>query len=162
MVTATKSRKSVKPARETHGTCYLKATGNLTLEQALDSGDALLTVHTDRCTNYTVLRLSDPDGETVGYRLMKLTDYIIDRVVYDIDVCCGKDWLCDCPDATYQQRECKHVRALRAALASNGIVIPAPHRREPAQQQQPTKPAAKQVFCEMCGDSGKFCVHCCP
>jgi hypothetical protein len=73
-----------------------------------------------------VQRLSDPDGETVGFRLMRLTDYIVDRKVYDIDVCCGKDWLCDCPDAQFQNRECKHVRALRAALASNGITLNAP------------------------------------
>ncbi len=152
MVTATKSRKSVKPAREAHGKCFLKATGNLTLEQALDSGNALLTVHTERCTNYLVQRLTDPDGETVGFRLMKLTDYIIDRKLYDIDVCCGKDWLCDCPDAQFQNRECKHVRALRAALTSNGITVAAPKKPEakqqPSPQQQPApKPEAKSRGC---------------
>jgi hypothetical protein len=151
MAMATKSRKSVKPARETYGKCFLKATGNRTLGQALDSGDALLTVHTDRCTNYLVHRLSDPDGETVGYRLMKLTDYIVDRKVYDIDVCCGKDWRCDCPDAQFQNRECKHVRALRAALASNGIVIPAPERQEPSH---------REPWCSHCGDKpGTSCPH---
>jgi hypothetical protein len=51
MTTITKTRKRGKPSRVTHGSCFLKASGNLTLEQALDSGDALLTVHTDRCTN---------------------------------------------------------------------------------------------------------------
>jgi hypothetical protein len=73
-----------------------------------------------------VQRLSDPDGETVGFRMMKLTAFIVDRKLYDIDVCCGKDWLCDCPDAQFQNRECKHVRALRAALAKNGITVNAP------------------------------------
>ncbi|SRR5579883_824338 len=130
MATVTKSRSPRKPARETHGKCFLKACGNLTLQQALDAGEALLTIHAERCTNYVVQRLSDPDGETVGFRMLKLTEYIVDRKLYDIDVCCGKDWLCDCPDAQFQSRECKHVRALRAALASNGIVIAAPRKPE--------------------------------
>ncbi len=160
-MTVTATRKTRKPALEAHGTCYLKATGNLALEQALDSGNALLTVHTERCTNYLVQRLTDPDGETVGFRLMKLTDYIVDRKVYDIDVNPGYGWQCDCPDALYQNRECKHVRALRAALASNGNMVAAPKKPEAKQQTAP-KPAAKQPFCEMCNDSGKFCVHCYP
>jgi hypothetical protein len=77
MTTLTATKTNRKPAREARGTCYLKATGNLTLQQALDSGDALLTIHTERCTNYTVQRLADPDGETVGFRLVKLTDYMV-------------------------------------------------------------------------------------
>jgi hypothetical protein len=125
MGTLTKTHKTRQPARETHGTCYLKATGNLTLQQALDSGDALLTIHTERCTNYTVQRLADPDGETVGFRLIKLTDYIVDRQIYDIELA-GKELRCDCPDATFQERCCKHARALRAALAGNGINLNAP------------------------------------
>jgi hypothetical protein len=119
----TTTLKTRKPARVAHGTCYLKATGDRTLAQALDSGDALLTIHAERCTNYTVQRLRDPEGETLGFRLMKLADYIVDRKVYDVDVTLGKDWLCDCPDATFQNRECKHARALRAALAHNGLLI---------------------------------------
>jgi hypothetical protein len=130
MITSPQTPRTRKPARETHGTCYLKPTGNLTLEQALDSGDALLTIHADRCTNYTVLRLADPDGETVGFRMMKLTAFIVDRKVYDLDVT-GKDWVCDCPDATFQNRACKHARALRAALASNGIIVITPKKPEP-------------------------------
>src|SRR6516165_561660 len=102
-------RTNRKPAREAHGKCFLKPTGNLTLQQALESGDALLTIHTERCTNYTVQRLADPDGETVGFRLVKLTDYIVDRQIYDIELA-GKELRCDCPDATFQNRECKHAR----------------------------------------------------
>jgi hypothetical protein len=135
------NRKPRKPAKETHGTCYLKATGTLTLTQALESGDALLTLHTDSgVTNYTVMRLSDPDGETIGYRLMKLTQFIVDRKVYDIDITPGYCWQCDCPDALYQNRECKHVRALRAALTQNGITVSTP---KPA-----AKPEAKT--CSFC------------
>ena len=125
MTTLAQPRTNRKPAREARGTCYLKATGNRTLEQALDSGDALLTIHTERCTNYTVQRLTDPDGETVGFRLIKLTDYIVDRQIYDLELA-GKELRCDCPDATFQSRECKHAKALRAALAGNGINLNAP------------------------------------
>jgi hypothetical protein len=128
---ATATRQTRKPARVTSGTCSIKATGNRTLEQALESGDALLTLHTHTCTNYTVQRLSDPDGDTVGYRLMKLTDYIVDQQCYDLEVT-GYGLVCDCPDATFQQRECKHARALRAALVKNGITISAPQRQNPA------------------------------
>lgn len=135
MTILSKSRSPRKPARETHGTCYLTHHGYPTLERALDSGNALLTIHAQRCTNYLVQRLSDPDGETVGYRLMKLTDYIVDRKIYDIDITLGYGWQCDCPDAVSQDRECKHVRSLRAALAANGIAIHAP------------KPEAKPVGC---------------
>jgi hypothetical protein len=37
-----------------------------------------------------VQRLTDPDGETVGFRMMKLTDYIVDRELYDIDITLGR------------------------------------------------------------------------
>jgi hypothetical protein len=119
MTTATKTR---KPARQTHGSCFLQATGNRTLTQALDSGDAMLTLHTDKAvTNYLVQRLADPDGETVGFRLLKLAPYIVDRKLYDIDLTQSYGWQCDCPDALFQNRECKHVRSLRAALAKNAV-----------------------------------------
>ncbi|MHB1426706.1 MAG: hypothetical protein ACYC3I_26405 [Gemmataceae bacterium] len=85
--TATRTRKS---ARVTHGKCFLRSAGNRTLTQALDSDGALLTLHTDKgATNYTVQRLTDPDGATVGFRLTRLTAYIVDRKVYDIDVTLG-------------------------------------------------------------------------
>jgi hypothetical protein len=132
MTTATKAPKTRKPARVTHGTCRLAATGNLTLAAALDSGDALLTLTPEngKPTNYTVQRLADGDGRTVGFRVTRLTQFIVDRKVYDIDVTPGYGWQCDCPDAEFQSRECKHVRALRAALATNGITIAAPQRQQ--------------------------------
>jgi hypothetical protein len=49
-------------------------------------------------------------GNLTGYRLEKLGG-----AVYDIDAA-GAQWQCDCPDAVYRERECKHVKALRAAL----------------------------------------------
>jgi hypothetical protein len=45
-----------------------------------------------------------------GYQLVKP-----DGTVYDVD---GTTWSCTCPDATWRQRECKHAKALRAALAA--------------------------------------------
>jgi hypothetical protein len=47
-----------------------------------------------------------------AYRLEKL-----DGPTYDIDAT-APEWRCDCPDATYRNRECKHVKALRAALSA--------------------------------------------
>jgi hypothetical protein len=64
-------------------------------------------------TDYTVTVLRNQDRIT-GYRLQKL-----DGTVYDIDAS-QLDWRCDCPDSTYRERECKHVKALRAALAVAG------------------------------------------
>jgi hypothetical protein len=67
----------------------------------LDINGAVYTV--------TLLHL---DGRVIAYRLEKL-----DGATYDIDAT-GPQWTCDCPDATYRQRECKHLRAVRAALAA--------------------------------------------
>jgi hypothetical protein len=130
MTTATKTRKQ---ARETHGSCRIIPACNLPLPQALDAGEALLTIAPERGapTNYTVQRLADDDGRALGFRLTRLTDYIVDRKVYDIDVCQGFGWTCDCPDAQFRSRECKHVRALRAALAKCGQLPPAPQRQQP-------------------------------
>jgi hypothetical protein len=47
-----------------------------------------------------------------GYRLVKS-----DSTIYDVN---GEKWQCDCPDATYRGRECKHAKALRAALSAAG------------------------------------------
>ena len=53
------------------------------------------------------------DGERVlAYRLLRPAA----PRAYLVDVT-GEAWRCDCPDATYRQRECKHVRALTKALA---------------------------------------------
>jgi hypothetical protein len=63
--------------------------------------------------NYTVTVLRGPNG-VLGYRLVKA-----DGTTYD--VCTTEEhWTCDCPDATFQPERpggCKHVAALRAALA---------------------------------------------
>jgi hypothetical protein len=61
-------------------------------------------------TAYTVTALTNEQtGQIEGYRLVKQ-----DGTTYDVD---AHWWTCDCPDAVYRNRECKHVKALRAALA---------------------------------------------
>jgi hypothetical protein len=62
---------------------------------------------------YTVTVLRGPNG-IVGYRLGK-----DDGKTYDIDAT-AEVWKCDCPDATYRERACKHVKALQVALAAGG------------------------------------------
>jgi len=85
---ANRSRKPVKPVQ---GICRWI--------RRLDHPDgAVLEING---TPYTVVVI------TGGYRLVKA-----DGTTYDID---GTTWTCSCPDATWRQRECKHVKALRAA-----------------------------------------------
>jgi hypothetical protein len=65
---------------------------------------------------YTVTVLRGPNG-VMGYRMGKA-----DGTVYDIGTT-EKRWTCDCPDATVNGERpggCKHVAALRAALAVAG------------------------------------------
>src|SRR5262249_44562944 len=50
-------------------------------------------------TPYEVLPLYEGDA-LVGYRLLKA-----DGRMYDVDIA---TWRCDCPDATYRERFCKH------------------------------------------------------
>jgi hypothetical protein len=66
-------------------------------------------------TAYEVFPLFD-DNALVGYRLVKA-----DGTMYDVGVAGPHGWTCDCPDATFRPERpggCKHVRALRAALAA--------------------------------------------
>jgi hypothetical protein len=66
-------------------------------------------------TAYELLPLYD--GEMlVGYRLLKA-----DGAMYDVETAGPHGWTCDCPDATFHPERpggCKHVSALRAALAA--------------------------------------------
>ena len=57
-------------------------------------------------------------GALVGFRLQKTTGG--KEGLYDID-CRTEPWTCDCPDATFHPERpggCKHVLALKAALAA--------------------------------------------
>ena len=124
---ATKRKVSI-----THGTCTLLAYKELTIGQSLDTGDAVLILDTKTRQSYEVLRLRDDKERVVGFRLKKMMWYIVDTKTYDIYVC-SYAWRCDCPDAEYHGHECKHARALRAALKSCGELPndnPQPQRYE--------------------------------
>src|SRR5262245_60131695 len=133
MCTVSRTRQTRKPARDTHGTCRLIPACNLPLPAALDAGEAMLSILPEdgAPTNYLVQRLADPDGHAVGFRLLKLAWCLADRELYDIDIATGFGWLCDCPDAQFRSRECKHARSLRSALAKAGITVSAPKRQQP-------------------------------
>jgi hypothetical protein len=65
-------------------------------------------------TAYEVLPLYD-GAARVGYRLLKA-----DATMYDVATTAPHGWTCDCPDATFHPERaggCKHIQALRAALA---------------------------------------------
>jgi hypothetical protein len=103
MATMTRSRKPVKPV---HGSCRW-----LTKPNAHHEGGVLQINGTD----YEVFPLFD-DQIRVGYRLVKA-----DGTMYDVGTAEPHGRTCDCPDATYQPERpggCKHVKALRAALAA--------------------------------------------
>jgi hypothetical protein len=50
-------------------------------------------------------------GRIVGLTLRKFKTGEVYRVTFD-----GLTWECDCPDATYRERHCKHVVAVTDAL----------------------------------------------
>ncbi len=96
MATLTNSRKPVKPVQ---GKCrWLVRIGETGVGALEISGKP-----------YVVSVLTD-GNKTVGYRLEKP-----DGKSYEID---AQSWECSCPDATFRERECKHAKALRAALAA--------------------------------------------
>lgn len=43
---------------------------------------------------------------------------------YDLDAANPRALICDCPDATFRGRECKHARAVREAIASLFVDAP--------------------------------------
>jgi hypothetical protein len=97
------NRQPTRKAKPVSGTC----------KWVLPIGEVGTGVLSINGVSYTTTVLKDQDRVT-GYRLQKF-----DGMVYDIDAS-REQWGCDCPDATYRERECKHVKALRAALAVAG------------------------------------------
>ena len=65
-------------------------------------------------TAYMVTADGD-EGTVFGYRLEKLDG----PEAYDIDAGFAS---CTCPDHTYRQRACKHLRGLRSALIAIGLI----------------------------------------
>lgn len=80
-------------------------------------------------TEYDLGAFLDNDGTIHGFGLAKDDDE-----VYAIDVTPGYGWQCDCPDAQFRGRECKHCKAVRAALKQVGIEVATPKRQQPAPQ----------------------------
>ena len=93
-------------------------------------GRISITNQNGQVKEYDLASRTDEDGNLVGYGLA--TD---DDTIYDIDAR-GKYWQCDCPDATYQNRECKHCKAVRAAM----------QKVEPANKPEPQPNRYEVVF----------------
>ena len=66
---------------------------------------------------YDVDPITDDAGTLVGWRLTYGRALGQEDAVYDIDITQPQPfWTCDCADATYRQRECKHLKAMKEAL----------------------------------------------
>jgi hypothetical protein len=94
--------------RPVHGRCrWLKPIGDT---------PGVLSIN---CQDYTIEQHTDADGQVNGYRLVKIgeVDENGDPIVYDIGLEWGPgQWECTCPDAIYRKRECKHAKAVAAAM----------------------------------------------
>ena len=93
-------------------------------------GRIAITNANNETTEYDIGAFTDNDGAIQGFGLAKDDDE-----VYSIDTTTGFGWVCDCADCQFRDRECKHIKAVRAALAHAGITVPAPKRQEPAKEE---------------------------
>ena len=84
-----------------------------------ESGAGVLEIRKGgRADLYEVVAFREA-GVLVGFRLNKVTGG--KEAFYDIDCRPSWGWQCDCPDATFHPERpggCKHVLALKAALAA--------------------------------------------
>lgn len=71
-------------------------------------------------TQYDIQPTLDADNNVIGFGLAKDDD-----TVYQIGVS-PYGWNCDCKDAQFRNRECKHVRAIKAALKAIGLEVTPP------------------------------------
>jgi hypothetical protein len=88
------------------------------------SGRFAITVETTRgavTTEYDVAALLDDAGTIIGFALAK-----DDVEVHALDFSQWYGPTCTCRDCEFRNRACKHIQAVRAALHSAGITIPAP------------------------------------
>lgn len=95
-------------------------------------------------TEYDLDAFTDAAGRIIGYGLAKDDDDI-----HAIDVVASTGWTCDCPDCQFRNRECKHIKALRAALAEAGLgadvpVTPPAPSREPGEDDEETVEITEQ------------------
>ena len=81
-------------------------------------------------TEYDIGAFTDNDGAIQGFGLAKDDDE-----VYAIDTTARFGWTCDCADCQFRNGECRHIKAVLAALAHAGITVPAPKRPEPAKEE---------------------------
>jgi hypothetical protein len=93
-------------------------------------GRIALTNANNEITEYDIGAFTDNDGAIQGFGLAKDDDE-----VYSIDTASGFGWVCDCADCQFRNRECKHIKAVRTALAHAGIAVPAPKHQEPAREE---------------------------
>lgn len=89
------------------------------------------------CADYNVDEIREA-GATVGYRLTNQAN----GKVYDIDTTSPSGiWQCDCPDYYFRQErtgcECKHARALKAALSRVQAEPVSESKPEPKAQPKP-------------------------
>lgn len=84
-------------------------------------------------THYTVEAIGD-DDRIDGFRLMKESGEC-----YDIDILAPHGWTCDCPDGTYCPERpggCKHIVAVRQAMAKMTGEVPVPQEVESFRQAE--------------------------
>jgi hypothetical protein len=108
----------VRPVKLVHGTArWLTPEPATALSLGLSAG-LMIRKEGERPdspgTAYMVSADQD-EGNVFGYRLERLDG----GEAYDIDAGFTS---CTCPDHVYRQRACKHLRGLRAALLSVGLI----------------------------------------
>jgi hypothetical protein len=114
-------------------------------------GRLSITNANGKTEEYDIHAFIDGDGVVQGYGLAKDDDEI-----HSIDVTAGFGWTCDCPDHQFRNRECKHIKAVRAALAKCGQMPAAPQRQQPTPKAEKTspqqQPATSVHHCTLCGN----------
>lgn len=125
MVTSTSTRRNEQAKPVTGSVRWLRP---LIIGKQL--GRISITNANNQTTEYDLGAFTDKDGVIQGFGLAKDDDE-----VYAIDNASGFGWVCDCADCQFRNRECKHIKAVRAALAHVGINVPAPKRQQPAEAE---------------------------
>jgi hypothetical protein len=121
------ARRITKPATEVHGVC--RWVGGAPSPARLAAGGALLLIApAGKEPSFYFVQTHKDNEKAVGYRLTKI-DAPEKTASYDVEAT-PHGLRCDCPDATYRDRECKHAAALKAALARLTSTPSTPARTE--------------------------------